>query len=495
MTTRISVVGVGSAGCRPTSPKGAPVDAKGEMAALVKGLITEGRSLNGLPKNSWVLAELLAHSNRGNPVKIKQAIVVQLEGGIVLPPVAEFSLDGITDRQFAFQSAIASDDIELVRYFLQAGLDPNFEIDGKPMVVHAAYHAKNVDIIHLVQAHSRGEADPILPITLRAREYVTPELLEAFPLSETDYQKLHTKAIAHFYNITGDMPDGSESLEGSFTNFMTPYLSSALHGFQQSNFLKNCRIGSGFQKLLAAFREIHRPGRTDQEVVEKIQSGELCFVNSGWRGHAITLCFFGGYMAICNRGEGSSERGTLKVFKIDQKKFKKKLLDKIRQAKGQHPWPGKSFLYFGLPRFLSGTQDDLCREFAAVAPKQQKTGVCALAAPKAAIRFAWIMLLREQGVDHHLEVGRNESKRFTDFAAQFVLENYGESTVEGFREMEGVASAFRAKNEQIQKRQTAHATGNKIANLARAFVERAHSFKAACLRGMDRVVHLEVAAQ
>jgi len=130
---------------------------------------------------------------------------------------------------------------------------------------------------------------------------------------------------------------------------------------------------------------------------------------------------------------------------------------------------------------------ELLLEIGSVAPKQQKVGNCVLISPKAAIRFAWIMLLKEQGVDQPFEMGRRESKAFTDFAAQYVLEEFGDNTVDGFREMEGVAQPLETKNLRIQQR---HDKGKE--SLARRLAEAAHSFKEACMRTLSRVTLVEV---
>jgi hypothetical protein len=97
------------------------------------------------------------------------------------------------------------------------------------------------------------------------------------------------------------------------------------------------------------------------------------------------------------------------------------------------------------------------------------------------------MLLRDQGVDQPFDVGRSESKNFTDFAAQYVLEAFGDNTVKGFRELEGVSQALETKNLRIQRR---HDKGKE--SLVRRLAEAAHSFKEACMRTLSRVTLVEV---
>lgn len=406
--------------------------------------LRDGADFSQLPKSSRALRGLLMifpYCRGDNIGLVQREIDQQIRSDIKLDEEGVF----LEELQKKFGSAIRLKNYNAVVFFLVAGLKLNFEIHGMNPLKFAICHSSEA-IIRLLC--SEGETMGSIPLAVRDQREPRADLVAAFPLSSDDYAFLNTKAIAHFYNIIGRLPDGNGRLEGSFSTHMVPYLTDALEQFQGE------QIGRDLQTLTDASRESHRPERTAEEMAAKIQAGELCFVHTGWSGHAITLAFFDGYMAICNRGSGSITRGTLKVYKIDLSMVGKDLFRLIRNNSNVSSSNGAQFLYQELPEILCGVQDEVCREFVKVAPKWQKIGVCSLASPKAAIRFAWIMIVREQGVEHPFEVGRDESKAFTEFAAQNLLEKHGENMVTGFQEMVRFRAAVNYK--QWRTRVRAH---------------------------------------
>lgn len=394
------------------------------------------------------LANLLYTNGCSPDSRILARVREMIASGIQLE--ADGALLKALQEQISF--AITHNYLESVELYIDAGLSLDFEINGKSPLQMAAQRS-NASIGRLVREHTKG-ADRMLPaLEAILRLDATEELLAAHPPTQIEVQVLNTKAIAHFFNITGKMPGFDFSLENSYEIFTSPYLQEALIQFSSTPRFGDCQIGEKLQVLSDAYGATDVYGSDDEETVRKIQEGELCFVNTGWIGHAITLCFMDGYMAICNRGKGSDLEGTLRVFKIDPSRVTRELLSQIRAKKGVSYEEGKRFLYVTLPDALGGQQDIFSRSFNGVAPKLQKIPNCALASPKSAIRFAWIMLLRRQGVEEPFDVGRKESKIFTDFAARYLLDKVGRETVPGFRGTPEVERALERKCDKMVLRQ------------------------------------------
>jgi hypothetical protein len=388
-----------------------------EMERAFTEALRDGADFIQLPKSSRALTGLLLilpYCLEGNEKIVAGAIEEQLRSDIRLEKEGPF-LEKIQER---FRNAIILRKYEAVIFFLTAGLTLDFDIDGKSPLVFAITYS-SPEIIRLIE--SEGSHMGEIALVIRERREPRADLVDVFPLSTQDLTYLNTKAVAHFYNIVGKLPDWNEELEGSYCHLMVPYLTEALEQFQSSE------LGEQRRVLIEATRGSCRPGRTNSELSEKISSGELCMIHSGWRGHAVTLCFFGGYMALCNRGSGSITRGTLKVFKIDLTKVSAETVRAIKSSEGVDSSRGAEILYDILPESLEGSQDPLTSSFTKVAPKWQKIGNCSLASPKGALRFAWIMLLRARGVENHFEVGLRESKAFTEFAARHLVEKHGNS--------------------------------------------------------------------
>ncbi|NGX46139.1 MAG: hypothetical protein K940chlam2_01323 [Chlamydiae bacterium] len=284
-----------------------------------------------------------------------------------------------------YRLALGTYNLKLAQLFLNAGFDANQIYADKPPM-EWAIQGGNMELIHLLEAQGISSAS------------------------------LYSKLLSHFYNVTGIHSE--VNLEGACSWYINLFLSECLNAFKEAPDFSRCQIGSQYGALVEAFDQTDNCTPNGQEICQKIQRGELCFVNAGWDDHIISVTFSGDYMAICNRGQGS-EKGTLRVYKIDRAKMTPELATKILKNEEEYE-PRAHFYYNELPASLGGKEDKLTAAFKAIAPKFQKVGNCSLASQKAAIRFAWVMQLMAGGMPfaEATRVGRQESKAFTDFAGE-----------------------------------------------------------------------------
>jgi len=100
-------------------------------------------------------------------------------------------------------------------------------------------------------------------------------------------------------------------------------------------------------------------------------------------------------MAICNQGEGTATHPRIDVFKIDPSLVSTKIIEEISENNDINAASGQKYFYSTLPKKLSKGQeiekDSLCNSFLSIAPKSNTS--CSLSCIKAAIRFAWPLLL------------------------------------------------------------------------------------------------------
>jgi len=243
---------------------------------------------------------------------------------------------------------------------------------------------------------------------------------------EIEFSKL--RILSQWLGLSGTVKLKGESirLDASPSCWMFDELAEAFQRFRtDGDFLhlmltQDC--AETIQKaLFNAYRE-----KSLHVMAKDIRDGELTFVASGWDGHAICLAFYGDYMAISNRGEGSEEEGTLSVYKIDQKKITHKTLEKIYMYHRLPKKAGMKFFYKTLPQMLSLTgkieRDGICEAFQAIAPAPSKMGICALDSKIGALRFSWAMFLSDPPTADVFERGKQECKLFTNWAAAKCLD-------------------------------------------------------------------------
>lgn len=152
----------------------------------------------------------------------------------------------------------------------------------------------------------------------------------------------------------------------------------------------------------------------------KIQSGALVVVGTGWDTHAITLVFYKGYLAICNRGAG----GPTRVYRIDVSKLTKGLLKEINELASGDKETATRLLYTELPHTLRATQrDPICRALnhGQRHLKNQKHGFCAYDSPEAALYVS--LALKALRAGGNLREVRSTYKFYTThFRFQFLHE-------------------------------------------------------------------------
>lgn len=166
----------------------------------------------------------------------------------------------------------------------------------------------------------------------------------------------------------------------------------------------------------------------EDDIISMIQGGELCFLDTGWSEHAIQVVFFGNYMAICNRGEGTEHCKPIMVYNIDPRSITPEKITPLlnENLSGLDAQSGIKFVYETFPQSIGGNLDDAFQRIDALQPKFQKSDNCTLASKKAAVRFAWMMLLHKRGllIEGAADLARRESKIFTDYLADYLYREF-----------------------------------------------------------------------
>ncbi len=266
-----------------------------------------------------------------------------------------------------------------------------------------------------------------------------------------DYEKsyLELKTLSHWlgWKSTVEVHGNSFDLQGTSGTWMFDSLAGALAKFQESDDFKHHQLGSEKAAILQEALSSAYSEKSTKKIVARIQDRKLTFKSAGWYSHAIALAFYGDYMAVGNRGTGAyPEYTTLEVYKIDHSLFTMEIDREINSFPLKDEESARQYFYRTLPAKLSPTgqaeKDALCKEFASIAPGFSKGhDCCSLASKKAALRFAWAMLLSD------LKQARLESKIFTDWTA---VQHYKAITPETFsavkekKELESLAQ-FKAR--------------------------------------------------
>lgn len=126
--------------------------------------------------------------------------------------------------------------------------------------------------------------------------------------------------------------------------------------------------------------------------LDKIQKGELVVIQCGYRSHVITLVFYKGYLAVCNRDPAWAPT---KIYKINPSEMTDGLLQEIATTHlSMDAEVAERFFYSRLSGALGAQSDWICQAFNRQQPqKPQKQNCCAYASPEAAL-FT-ILALRE----------------------------------------------------------------------------------------------------
>ncbi|NGX38196.1 MAG: hypothetical protein K1000chlam2_01368 [Chlamydiae bacterium] len=295
-----------------------------------------------------------------------------------------------------------------------AKVDVNEKKEAKWTELHHAYYIGN-------EEEAKDLINKGADLDARGMEGYTPRLLgitngtiisKRDELSAYEISFLSHKVLANWLNLEGRVSiDGTKvRLERFYSNFMFLEIADSLKAFREDSLFSKFRLGNKAEKLEQALREAYDAKRSDKEIVRKIKNGELVFIASGWKMHTITLCFMNGYLAICNRGGGKYDP-TITAFKIDPANMTEDLLFVMTKfVKDKEAFQAYSYIYEYLPEKFLASTDNLCKLFKTIAPSPQKSENCALASVKAAVRFAWAMLLKDEPDQQTLAHAREETK-------------------------------------------------------------------------------------
>ncbi|NGX60213.1 MAG: hypothetical protein KR126chlam3_01382, partial [Chlamydiae bacterium] len=275
-----------------------------------------------------------------------------------------------------------------------------------------------------------GKVDPhIVDENQRVSTALVPYLMghmrlqNLFQLNRFEQGYLEIKRLSHWLSLEGEiqLENHPLTLEGAPSHWFFESLAESLQRFTTWNAFEGLSLSQEkakiLQKALMKAYSVH----SSEAIANRAAKGKLTFFSSGWHNHGICPVIYGNYLAIGNRGPVPSDSYTLEVFKIDPSLMTPEIVEEILMHQYLDAETGKNYFYHVLPAKLSRLgkpkKDKLCHSFREIAPKYQKRGICALAAKKAALRFAWAMLLEDPPSKKTLQRARLESKLFTDWAA------------------------------------------------------------------------------
>ncbi len=246
-----------------------------------------------------------------------------------------------------------------------------------------------------------------------------PQLNDLLPLNAFENKYLEVKRLSHWLSLKGKFQVESYksiNLEGCQPRVMFDVVLKSFKKFFECNSQSLSLSKEKALKLEQAL-EFAYLEHSYEKIAERIRKGNLTFLGTGWDMHRICLCFSGDYIGIGNEGERPLGASTLKVCKINRSKVTPQLIEEIMTYEFLSSHKGKDYFYRTLIEKLEGKTDDVSSAFEQIAPKAQTNGMCALSAKKAALRFAWAMLLYHQPNHATLQQAEFESKLFTDWSA------------------------------------------------------------------------------
>lgn len=275
------------------------------------------------------------------------------------------------------------------------------------------------------------------PHTVWESTMLTPALLphllghdkmsEDFQLDSFETGYIEWKRLAHWLSLKGEVKIAGKNLmlEGAPPFVFFESIAEALQRFRTSPQFSGVSLSQEKAELLQdalynAYRE-----KSYTKIAEQVQRGQLTFIPTGWKEHGICPVFIDGYLALCNRGNGTNRVNTIEVYKIDSSLVTEDIILEIFMQQEVDQSSALPYFYQTLPRKIGPgqklVQDDFCKSFYQIAHKLQKTGTCSLKSKVGAMRFAWAMLLDEDDPER-LAKARDESKIFTDWAAVHYVE-------------------------------------------------------------------------
>lgn len=167
---------------------------------------------------------------------------------------------------------------------------------------------------------------------------------------------------------------------------------------------------------------------TTQDLLKRINKGELTTFPGGWNKHAITIVFYKDYLIVCNRGVGRhpDEHGT-HIYKMS--KEAKEILNEPGYFESLRPTPDATEM-----SVMQSRMDRLIKECTAVAAlptKSQKHGTCSFVNAKSAcegILFVQNLMALEEQYKLTQETALNSDQKRIDSAKQSARKGYKQFT-------------------------------------------------------------------
>lgn len=345
-----------------------------EDEALVVLLLKKGANPNVTGIDGSTPLSIACQQNKAAVVKIL------LEHGAL--PDKGISLQNCAERP-PLHLACGNNNLELVKMLLRAGADLNLSHDGATAFQACSLVENNDAIIEFLLAQG---AKPTIDEKLNIIG-AHPKYADHFVARE-ERELLCAKKLAHANHIE-NQTHAAINYEGwhpsiFYADFAKLLEESTLYSPEEK------------EQLVAAFHAAAEVPFNAKRAVKKIQAGKLVIVPTGWSRHVFPLVFYGGYMAIPNRGEGMRE-SSVEVYQIDTSQVNEGLIQEVLNTKKLASAKGQDFIYKTLLQKLHTSKNpDTAKLEKMTDSSEQTVGNCPYANAAGALHVAHGLLQQDE---------------------------------------------------------------------------------------------------
>ncbi|MFI5334808.1 MAG: ankyrin repeat domain-containing protein [Chlamydiales bacterium] len=240
--------------------------------------------------------------------------------------------------------ACKHNNFEITKMLIEAGADVHFLYEGETPFDAIALENHNGPLVALLLNH---DAEPDLQKKM--------EIVALHPQHETrftgirDQQLVAAKKLAHANHI-GNQKHTEIEYERWHEQIFYRDFAKVIE--ESGLYTRHERA-----KLAKAFLAASKVPFDVQSGVRNIRKDQPVIVPSGWLGHRLSAVFYGGYLAICNRGEGV-RKTSVEIYKFEHGSVNEQIIQELIDAPQKlSSAAGQAFIYGTLLKKLSCKED------------------------------------------------------------------------------------------------------------------------------------------
>lgn len=274
--------------------------------------------------------------------------------------------------------AVAANDRRIVSFLLEKGADVNAQdIHGlTPLHIALKFNLRSIAEILIDNGADRGITDYYGDTPgMIALQRLSSDVLSTIYIDPIDLKRVWEIILFHMSSET------EEIWAGSYYPIMHETIAKTFEQFAL-DFYKN----EDFSKITDAFYFSARKNE-ERSIVQDIQSGEYVIMPVGWKRHFVTVIFYSGKVAICNRLENSYGKPSVVIYDLDVSKIDQDFIDEIYSTWLLSFREGEKYYYEELPQKIALNPN----KYAFIDAKHAKFATCAMHSAKGALK----VLLRD----------------------------------------------------------------------------------------------------